>query len=103
VQDRAVMSENGFRSGMGKPVNVKMIARVRDDYHLKSRYDRLRERGYLTLDELAHTLGISTATAKVWRRAGLLRAHAYNDKNQYLYESLGADAPARFKYKGISR
>ncbi len=103
VQIAQVMSENGFRSGMGRPVNVMMIARVRDHYHLKSRYDRLRERGYLTLDELAQTLGISTATAKVWRRAGLLRAHAYNDKNQYLYEPPGADAPARFKYKGISR
>jgi len=103
VQIAQVMSENGFRSGMGRPVNVMMIARVRDHYHLKPRYDRLRERGYLTLGELAQTLGISTATAKVWRRAGLLRAHAYNDKNQYLYEPLGADAPARFKYKGISR
>jgi DNA invertase Pin-like site-specific DNA recombinase len=103
VQIAQVMSENGFRSGMGRPVNVMMIARVRDHYHLKSRHDRLRERGYLTLNELAQTLGISTATAKVWRRAGLLRAHAYNDKNQYLYEPPGADAPARFKYKGISR
>jgi DNA invertase Pin-like site-specific DNA recombinase len=103
VEIARVLTENGFRSGMGKPVTIMMVARVRDHYHLKSRYDRLRERGYLTLDELAQTLAISTATAKVWRRAGLLRAHAYNDKNQYLYEPLGADAPARFKYKGISR
>ena len=86
---------------MGKPVNPMMVARVRDHYHLRGRYERLRERGLLTLAEVASVLQISTATAKHWRRAGLLRAHAYNDKNQYLYEPPGADAPARYTWKGI--
>jgi hypothetical protein len=103
VEIARVLTERGFRSGMGKAVNPMMVARVRDHYHLKSRYDRLRERGLLTLDEVAQTLGIAIHTAKHWRRAGVLRAHAYNDKNQYLYERPGADAPARFKYKGISQ
>ena len=103
VQIACALNERGFRSGTGKSVDIMMVARVRDHYHLKSRYDRLRERGLLTLDEVAQTLGIATATAKHWRRAGLLRAHAYNDKNQYLYEQVGAGAPPRFKYKGISQ
>jgi hypothetical protein len=77
------------------------VARVRDHYHLTPRYERLRQRGLLTLDEVAHVLGISTATAKHWRRAGLLHAHAYNDKNQYLYEPPGTDAPARYTWKGL--
>ncbi len=98
-----VLTENGFRSGMGKPVNPMMVARVRDHYHLRSRYERLRERGLLTLAELAGALQISTATAKHWRRAGLLRAHAYNDKPQYLFEPPGADAPTRYASKGIAR
>ena len=96
-----VLTQNGFRSGMGKPVNPMMVARVRDHYQLRCRYERLRERGLLTLAEVASVLKISTATAKHWRRAGLLRAHAYNDKNQYLYEPPGADAPARYTWKGI--
>jgi hypothetical protein len=96
-----VLTERGFRSGMGKPVDIMMVARVRDHYHLKPRYDRLRERGLLTLREVAHVLGISAATAKQWRLAGLLRAHAYNDKNQYLYERPGPDAPTRYTWKGI--
>ena len=103
VQIARMLTENGFRSGMGTAVNPMMVARVRDHYHLKSRYDRLRERGLLTLAEAAAGLGIAPHTVKHWRRVGLLRAHAYNDKNQYLYERLGADAPARFKYKGISQ
>jgi hypothetical protein len=80
-----------------------MVARVREHYQLKPRYERLRERGLLTLDDVAQALGISTATAKQWRLAGLLRAHAYNDKNQYLYEPPGPDAPARHTWKGITR
>ena len=97
MQIARVLTENGFRSGTGKPVNIMMVARVRDHYHLTSRYERLRQRGLLTLNEVAHGLGISTATAKQWRLAGLLHAHAYNDKNQYLYEQPGPDAPERAK------
>lgn len=103
VQIARVLTENGFRSGMGKPVNLMMVARVRDHYHLRSRYERLRERGLLTLEEVASALQIATATAKHWRRAGLLRAHAYNDKPQYLFEPPGADAPTRYAAKGITR
>jgi hypothetical protein len=99
VQIARVLTERGSRSGTGKRVDFTMVARVRDHYHLKSRYDRLRERG--TLSEVASVLGISTGTTKWWRLIGLLRAHAYNDKNQYLYERPSADAPARYKRKGI--
>ena len=103
VQIARVLTERGFRSGTGKPVNIMMVARVRDHYHLRSRYDRLRERGLLTLAEVARALDISTATAKQWRLAGLLTAHAYNDKHQYLYERPGPGAPVRHKPKGITR
>lgn len=98
-----VLTERDFRSGMGKAVNAMMVARVRSHYHLKSRYDRLRERGLLTLAEVAHALGISRATAKVWRSAGLLHAHAYNDRDQYLYDPPGPNAPTPHAYKGITR
>ena len=98
-----LLTETGFRSGTGKPVNPMMVARVRTHYHLTPRYTRLRERGLLTLADVAQALGISTATVKHWRRAGLLRAHAYNDKHQYLYEPPGPDAPARYAWKGLSR
>jgi DNA invertase Pin-like site-specific DNA recombinase/G:T/U-mismatch repair DNA glycosylase len=96
-----ILTERGFRSGTGKAINPLMVWRVRCHYGLKSRYQRLREGGKLTLSEVARALGVSTATAKVWRRVGLLRAHAYNDKRQYLYDPPGPDAPVRYKWKGI--
>jgi hypothetical protein len=97
-----ILTDRGFRSGTGKPINPMMVSRVRQRYGLTPRYQRLRKRGLLTLAEVARTFGICRATAKVWRRAGLLRGHAYNDKPQYLFEHPGADAPTRYKWKGIS-
>jgi DNA invertase Pin-like site-specific DNA recombinase len=97
-----MLNDRGFSSKAGTPVDIMMVARVRDHYRLKPRYERLRERGLLTLDEVAQALRISTATAKQWRLAGLLRAHAYNDKHQCLYERPGPDAPARYTWKGIT-
>jgi len=96
-----ILTERGFRSGTNKPINALMVWRVRRHHKLKTRYQRLRERGMLTLSETAKALGVSTATAKIWRRFGLLRAHAYNDKQQRLYEPPGPDAPVRYKPKGI--
>lgn len=102
IQIAARMTQAGFRSGTGKPVNRFMVARVRQHYGLKSRYDRLRERGFLTKDEMAKALMVSPDTVKVWRRAGLLRAHAYNVKGESLYEPPCNNTPMRYKWKGIT-
>jgi hypothetical protein len=97
-----VLTERGFRSGTGRRIDPMMVMRVRQHYGLTPRFQRLRARGLLTLDEIARTFGICTATAKGWRRAGLIRAHAYNDHPQYLFEPPGGDAPTRYKWKGLS-
>ncbi len=102
VEIAALMSECGFRSGTGRPVNAMMVARVRQHYGLKTRYSRLRERGLLTLAEVARALGVATSTVKTWRRAGLLHAHAYNDKGQCLYTAPDTSAPLRYKWKGLA-
>ena len=61
---------------------------VRDNYALKPRHDRLRERGLLTALEVADRFGVSDTTVYRWHGAGLLRAHAYSDRPRYLYEIL---------------
>ena len=76
-----------------------MVARIRSNYGLESRYSRLRARGLLTVHEIAAHLDVSPATAKVWRRAGLLRAHRYNDKGQCLFEQCGPDAPIKYQWQ----
>ena len=76
---------------------------VRVQYQLKTRYERLRERGMLTLEEMAQRLDVTPHTVKIWRRAGLLRAHSFGDKPEHLFEPPGADAPLKARHKGLGR
>ena len=80
-----------------------MIARITIAYRLKSRFDRLRERGMLTLNEMAERLAISTTHVKIWRASGLLRAHLCNDKNEYLYEDPGPNPPRKARGVRLSK
>jgi len=64
-------------------------------YALKPRYDRLRDLGMLTLDEIAQVLAVHPKTVKTWAVHGLVRQHAYSDKPECLYESPGEDAPRK--------
>ncbi len=85
----------GRRSGEGKPFNSRIVARIRRDHGLKPRFDRLREAGMMTLQEMATLLGTCTDTVKQWGRHGLLRRHAYTDKSEYLYEHPGDNPPTK--------
>jgi DNA invertase Pin-like site-specific DNA recombinase len=97
----AILNKRGYQTGTGKTFSPWTVWRLRAEYKLRSRYDRLRATGMLDQVELAKRLGVCPDTIKVWRRAGLLRAHAYNDKGQHLFEPPGTDAPVRKKWKGI--
>jgi len=93
-----ILNERGYVSGEGKQFQVRIVSRLCRDYGLKRRYDRLRDAGMLTLQEMAALLNVSTGTVKQWRDHGLLRAYAYNDKKECLYEHPGDDPP--FKAQG---
>jgi excisionase family DNA binding protein len=54
-------------------------------YGLRSRFDRLRDRGLLTKKEMASRLGIHEHTLVRWVEHGLIKAHAYC-RNRWLYE-----------------
>ena len=71
------LNERGFQSGEKRAFNTRIVARICRDYHLKSRYDRLREAGKLTMSEIAVQLKVTTITVKTWRRHGLLRGYPY--------------------------
>ena len=98
----AILNERGFETGTGKTFSNWTVWRLRTRYKLRSRYDRLRTAGMLDKVELGKRLGVSPETIKIWRRAGLLKAHPFSDKDEYLYEPPGADVPQRYKWKGIS-
>lgn len=63
-------------------------------YGLRSRYDRLRDRGMLTKKEAAACLGIHESTLVSWAEHGIITKHAYNG-HAYLYETPGPDPPVK--------
>lgn len=95
TQIAGILNKRGFRSGMDRDFNFLIVGRIRRTHGLKSRYDRLRERGMLTQEELAPMLGVHPSTIRKWRKSGLLTAHAYNDKSQFLYENPGDSPPLK--------
>jgi len=83
----AELNRLGCTSGMKRLFTRLIVARVRRDSQLVSREVRLRNRGLLTLKAMAQHLGISTTCVKIWHAKGLIVGHAYNDKNECLYEA----------------
>ncbi len=98
-----ILNERGLVSGEGKPFHAIMVQRIRRSYHLRRRYDRLRDAGMLTLTEIADRLRVSTGTIKIWRDHGLLYAQAYNDKNECLYEQPGDEPPVKAQGRKLSK
>lgn len=94
-----IMNDQGYLSGQGKPFTPLIIRNIKRKYSLKSRYQRLRDDGLLTKEELADHLGVHWCTVKTWRNNGLLLAVPYNDKNECLYPHPGPNPP--FKQQGI--
>jgi hypothetical protein len=101
-QISGILNERGRLSGEGRPFHAIMVQRVRRAHRLKTRYQRLRDAGMLTMTEIADLLGVTNDTVKIWRRKGLLRAHAYNDKNECLFDHPGADPPAKTQGQKLS-
>ncbi len=90
-----ILNENGFKTGDGLPLTSIAVGYIRRAYGLKSRFDRLRERGMLTASEIARTCGVSIKTISDWRQKGRLRAHAINDRAQFLFEDPGPSPPKK--------
>jgi hypothetical protein len=94
-----ILDERGLRPGgsaradrTGRRFTAKHVQYVVHTYGLRSRFDRLRERGHLTAAEMAARLGISACTLKRWVDHGLVTRQAY-DGYSYLYEPPGPTPP----------
>ena len=96
-----ILNEQGIRPGgcvrPGKAdirfdaLRVSYLARGNG---LRTRLDRLRDRGLLTKVEAAARLGIHLHTLGRWVAHGLVTRHAYND-HAYLYEIPNANLPVK--------
>ncbi|MDE0447134.1 MAG: recombinase family protein [Spirochaetaceae bacterium] len=98
-----ILNQRGYRSGTGRHFHVRIVYGLARSYRLKSRYDRLREAGLLTVQEIAALLGVTVQMANTWRRHGLLRAHAYSDKPEFLYVDPGNDPPVKTQGRKLAK
>jgi len=92
----AILNERGLRSGSGKVFHRGMVQRLRRDYQMVDRFARLRAAGMLTKEEIAAEMDVTVHTIHRWRRRGRLRAHAYTDKHDYLYEPPTGNEPTKW-------
>ena len=72
----AMLAERDVHTGGGVAFARLRVREVRLAYKLRSRYERLRARGYLTLQEMAQILHVGPQTVKTWRRRGVLVGEA---------------------------
>ena len=81
-----ILNERGWHSSSGSPFSFHIIGNLRRTYRLKSRRQRLREQGWLTVHELAELLNCSWTQLNYWRKAGLLVSLRFGEKNDCLYQ-----------------
>jgi DNA-binding transcriptional regulator YiaG len=93
----ALLNEREMVSGAKLTFTAETVRRLRRSYGLRSRYQRLREAGLLTKQEIAQRLGITPGTVAKWQQGGRLRAVPYNEKNECLYENPGPVAPRKYQ------
>ena len=95
----AELNRLGLKSGEGERFHRKMVARIRKTHGLKTRFERLRDKGLLTLDEFASRLNVSTDTVKMWRRAGLIEGERADDRGQCCFYPPGPDTPVKWAHR----
>ena len=82
----AVLRERGRRPPRGGSYGPLNVVRIRRSHQLKSRRERLRDRGMLDVREMAARLGVVPETVRKWHARGRLTGHVCNDKGECMYE-----------------
>lgn len=78
----------GRHNWKGEPFTAKRTRYVRLVYGLKSRFDRLRARGFLTAEEMAEEIGACVSQVHILGRRGVLSRQHYGNEQRCLYAPL---------------
>jgi DNA invertase Pin-like site-specific DNA recombinase len=79
------LNKKGYKNWKGESFTYKKVVSIRLAYGLKSSFERLRDRGFLTADEVAIKLGIAATTVHVLGREGLIPHQFYANNKRCLY------------------
>lgn len=80
-----ILNKQGCRSGTGLAFTGSIVSSLQHKYELKSHYERLREKGFLTASEVARIIGGVVQSVHDLRRAGLLAGVPCSDNSRYLF------------------
>jgi len=88
----AILNQEGWRSGEGHLFNVRRLWHVQRAYKLKSHCDRLRRKGWKTVDELAAIFKCRPPCVKYWRKLGFIPAVLTESKPPGFLYQIPSDA-----------
>ena len=80
-----ILNAQGLRSGSGQKFNVHIVSHVCKQFKLKTRRQRLRDKGMLTRKEMARKFGVTQLRVSEWRLNGKLVGYRTNYKKEHLY------------------
>jgi DNA invertase Pin-like site-specific DNA recombinase/DNA-binding transcriptional regulator YiaG len=89
AQAAQILNDRGFRSGHQHPFDANMVHCIAQKYNLKTRYQRLRQRGLLTAPEIAAQCGVHRETVTAWYHQGRLKGYLCDARNRRLFEPPG--------------
>ncbi len=81
-----ILNRASHRPGGGGTFTGQKVSRIRRDYRLIPRRQRLRDRELISAEEIAARMGVTNQTVRRWKRKGLLRAHVIDGCLRALYE-----------------
>ncbi|HCC33142.1 MAG TPA: hypothetical protein DEQ28_04480 [Clostridiales bacterium] len=90
-QTAEILNAKGLRSGYQGRFTAIKVHRIAQQYGLQTRYQRLRHRGLLRLEEFAAECGVNPATVRRWYRHGKVKGHLYNGRGSQLFEHPGPE------------
>jgi hypothetical protein len=83
-----ILNERGFRPGARKDFNSLCVLGIRHYYGLKSRRQRLKEKGLWDCHDVARFLGVTLKTVRTLRRQGQIVSVPLSSKLDFMYEPL---------------
>jgi hypothetical protein len=79
------LNQQGYRTFEGLLFQSMHVLQLRRHHGLADRQTRLRARGMLTAEELAHSYGVTAQTIWRWYRQGRIIGVCYNDRRSCLF------------------
>ena len=102
-QVASILNGEGYNSGQRKKFDGYRISRLIRAYGLKIRYERLRQSGLLTREELAAIQGVNRATISKWREKGRIKGHLADDKGPVSFRESWGYLPAAQEKEGSKK